>query len=245
MAIYFISDLHLGSNLLPSTKDREAKVVRWLDFISADAEELFLMGDIFDFWFDYGEVVPKGYVRLLGALAKLSDRGVKIHFFTGNHDLWMFDYLSKEIGAKIYHHTETINRQGLDILLGHGDGLGPGDKKYKFIKNILSNKVAQKLFSFIHPDIGLKLMRFASNRSRIAEGSNLVFTPQKERIIHYCEDLLSKENIDVFIFGHRHLAINHLLSNGKSRYFNLGEWWSLFSYIKLDRGEVQLLRFEN
>jgi UDP-2,3-diacylglucosamine hydrolase len=218
--------------------------VRWLNSIQTDCQELFLLGDIFDFWFDYREVVPRGYVRLLGALANLADQGVIIHYFTGNHDMWIFDYLQKEIGLKVYYQPTTIERQGLKIHLGHGDGLGQGDRKYKIIKSILSNKFAQKLFSLLHPDIGLKLMKFASKQSRLAEKDQVMTSPENERLIQYSEQFLSTQKVDLFIFGHRHLAIDYTLSDGCSRYINLGEWWSICSFGKLEKGSFDLKFFE-
>ena len=243
--IYFISDFHLG---VPNDKDsrkREDKIVAWLNSISHDVQILYLMGDVFDYWFEYKEVVPRGYVRLLGKLAELSDAGVEMHYFTGNHDMWVFDYLPKEIGLQI--HRSPIQREynGKKFYLGHGDGLGPGDFGYKFIKKVFANKLSQWLFARVHPNTGIGLMKFFSRRSRIATGASddVYLGDDKEWLMIFSREVLQKEHYDYFIFGHRHMPLDKQLNN-QSRYINLGEWINHFTYAVFDGQQLQLKKFD-
>lgn len=242
--IYFISDFHLG---VPNDKDsrkREDKIVAWLNSISKDAQILYLMGDVFDYWFEYKEVVPRGYVRLLGKLAELSDAGVELHYFTGNHDMWVFDYLPKEIGLQIHRAPIQKEYNGKKFFLGHGDGLGPGDFGYKFIKKVFANKLAQWLFARVHPNTGIGLMKFFSRRSRIATGTSddVYLGDDKEWLMIFSREVLQKEHYDYFIFGHRHMPLDKQLSD-KSRYINLGEWINHFTYAEFDGAELSLKKF--
>jgi UDP-2,3-diacylglucosamine hydrolase len=242
--IYFISDFHLGVPNDTDSRKREDKIVAWLNSISNDVQILYLMGDVFDYWFEYKEVVPRGYVRLLGKLAELSDAGVEMHYFTGNHDMWVFDYLPKEIGLQI--HRAPIQREYNDkkFFLGHGDGLGPGDYGYKFIKKVFANKLAQWLFARIHPNTGIGLMKFFSRRSRIATGTSddVYLGDNKEWLMIYSREVLQKEHYDYFIFGHRHMPLDKALSDN-SRYINLGEWINHFTYAVYDGQELQLEKY--
>lgn len=242
--IYFISDFHLGVPNDTDSRKREDKIVAWLNSIRNDVQILFLMGDVFDYWFEYKEVVPRGYVRLLGKLAELSDAGVEMHYFTGNHDMWVFDYLPKEIGLQI--HRAPIQREynGKKFFLGHGDGLGPGDYGYKFIKKVFANKLAQWLFARIHPNTGIGLMKFFSRRSRIATGTSddVYLGDNKEWLMIYSREVLQKEHYDYFIFGHRHMPLDKALSDN-SRYINLGEWINHFTYAVYDGQELQLEKY--
>ena len=242
--IYFISDFHLG---VPNDKDsrkREDKIVAWLNSISKDVQILYLMGDVFDYWFEYKEVVPRGYVRLLGKLAELSDAGVELHYFTGNHDMWVFDYLPKEIGLQIHRAPIQKEYNGKKFFLGHGDGLGPGDFGYKFIKKVFANKLAQWLFARVHPNTGIGLMKFFSRRSRIATGTSddVYLGDDKEWLMIFSREILQKEHYDYFIFGHRHMPLDKQLSD-KSRYINLGEWINHFTYAEYDGAELSLKKF--
>lgn len=242
--IYFISDFHLGVPNDTDSRKREDKIVAWLNSISNDVEILYLMGDVFDYWFEYKEVVPRGYVRLLGKLAELSDVGVEMHYFTGNHDMWVFDYLPKEIGLQIHRAPIQMEYNGKKFFLGHGDGLGPGDYGYKFIKRVFANKLAQWLFARIHPNTGIGLMKFFSRRSRIATGTSDDFYlgDDKEWLMIYSREVLQTEHYDYFIFGHRHMPLDKALSD-KSRYINLGEWINHFTYAVYDGQELQLKKF--
>jgi UDP-2,3-diacylglucosamine hydrolase len=242
--IYFISDFHLG---VPNDKDsrkREDKIVAWLNSISHDVQILYLMGDVFDYWFEYKEVVPRGYVRLLGKLAELSDAGVEMHYFTGNHDMWVFDYLPKEIGLQIHRNPIQKEYNGKKFFLGHGDGLGPGDFGYKFIKKVFANKLSQWLFARVHPNTGIGLMKFFSRKSRIATGTSddVYLGDDKEWLMIFSREVLQKEHYDYFIFGHRHLPLDKQL-NDQSRYINLGEWINHFTYAVFDGHELLLKKF--
>ena len=242
--LYFASDFHLGSGAYAKYREREARLVRWLDSIKNDAAELFLMGDVFDFWFEYKTVVPKGYIRFLGKLAELSDAGVKLYFFKGNHDMWMFDYFKKELGATIISNELVIERSGKKFYLHHGDGLGPGDTTYKLLKRIFRSKVCQWLFARIHPNLGVGLANYWSSHSRLAnEKREVPKSGQQEWLVTYSRDLLKTEFYDYLIFGHRHLLLDTALTD-KSRYINLGEWVMSFSYAVFDGEDVELLSFE-
>ena len=243
--IYFASDFHLGVPDKESSLIREKKIIRWLNEASKDAEEIWLLGDLFDFWFDYKKVVPRGFVRLLGKMAEISDSGIPITVFTGNHDMWFFDYLQKEIGVTLHREPVTRTWDNKKFMIGHGDGLGPGDKGYKFIKKVFSNKVCQWLFRWIHPDIGIGIANFFSGKSRATTGDydKTYLGDDKEWLAIYCREVLKSEHFDYFIFGHRHLPID--ISVGEhSRYINLGEWINYFTYAVFDGRELKLLTFE-
>ena len=168
--IYFASDFHLGVPDYKKSLEREKIIVAWLDMIKTDAKELYLLGDVFDFWFEYKTVVPRGYVRLLGKLAELSDSGIQIYYFTGNHDMWTFDYLEKELNVTIYRKPIEKTYSSKSFYIGHGDGLGPGDHGYKFIKKVFSNKFSQWLFARLHPNAGIGIAEYFSKKSRVATG---------------------------------------------------------------------------
>jgi len=242
---YFASDLHLGAPDYESSLEREKAFVQWLDKISVDASDLYLLGDIFDMWFDYKRVVPRGYVRLLGKLAQLSDNGMQIHYFIGNHDMWVFDYFEKELNAKIYREPQEIKLGAKTLLVGHGDGLGSGDASYKFIKRIFAGKFNQWLFARLHPNFGLWLASFLSRRSRIANGDydEQFQGEDKEMLIQYCKQKLNEKHYDYFIFGHRHLKMKIKLSDN-STYINLGEWVKNKPYAVFDGEGLRLLEFE-
>lgn len=242
--VYFLSDFHLGVPDEASSKEREQHICHFLDTFGPGAEEIFLVGDIFDMWFEYRTVVPKGYIRLLSTLLRLRDAGVKITAFTGNHDMWMFGYFEKELGIPV--HRTAIEREwnGRKFLIGHGDGLGPGDHGYKLIKKVFANKVCQWLFGWIHPDIGLPLANFWSRRSRIATGSteNKYLGDDKEYLTRYCHEVLKTKHFDYFIFGHRHLPLTVPVGNS-SQYINLGDWVQYFTFAVFDGEHCELKSF--
>ncbi len=242
--IYFASDIHLGALGYQSSRDREARIVRWLDSIKHDAHELFLVGDVFDFWFEYKTVVPRGYIRFLGKLAELVDSGVKLYLFKGNHDMWMFDYFVKELNATIISDELILDRQGKKLYLHHGDGLGPGDKKYKVLKKVFRSPVCQWLFERLHPNLGVGIANRWSQHSRLA---NATGQDQKlfenEWLVSFARDVLKTANYDYFIFGHRHIPMVIELSS-TSKYVNLGEWIFSNSYAVMENGTVQLCYFE-
>lgn len=243
--IYFASDFHLGVPDHASSIQREKKICLWLESIREKASEIYLVGDIFDFWFEYKDVVPKGYVRLLGKLAELSDQGIKINFFKGNHDMWTFGYWEQELNAKVVSNELAIERNGIKIFLHHGDGLGPGDRTYKLIKKIFRNPLCIKLFGFLHPRIGIGLAKYLSGKSRISNGHNdkVYLGDDKEFIPAFCKQKLNEEHFNYFICGHRHYPITLKLSEN-STYINLGEWINDFTYAEFDGTKIELKKFD-
>src|SRR5688572_19173129 len=220
--IYFISDFHLGAPDKNKSLEREKRIVRWLEMARKDASEIYLLGDVFDFWFEYKHAVPRGYVRLLGKLAELNDQGIKLHYFTGNHDMWIFDYLPSEIGVTVYREPITRTIGNFKFYIGHGDGLGPGDHGYKFIKKVFANKACQWLFARLHPNFGIPLALYFSRKSRVATGTTdeKFLGEENEWLVVYSKELVKKEHYDFLIFGHRHLPLD-IPVEGKSRYINL------------------------
>jgi len=241
--IYFASDLHLGVPNREKSLVREKLFVQWLDEIKNDAEAIYLVGDIFDFWFEYKKAVPKGYVRLLGKLAEISDSGIPIHIFTGNHDMWLFDYLEDEINAHIYREPIEISMKGKRFFISHGDGLGPGDNGYKLIKKIFKNKLCQWLFERIHPNLGISIAQYWSKKSRIANGEkDESYYGEKEWLTQFCKEKMKTIEVDYFIFGHRHLPLEVDLGNN-TIYINLGEWVNYNSYAVFDGKRLELKRY--
>lgn len=239
--IYFISDFHLGAPDHAQSLVREKKIVQFLDRIEPELGQLFIVGDLFDFWYEYKTVVPKGYVRLLGKLASLTDKGIPVHFFVGNHDMWVDGYFEQELNIPVYYEEKRFEFNGKQFLIGHGDGLGPGDHGYKFIKKVFRNKLCQRLFGALHPSWGIGLANYMSRKSRAATGqSDEVFLGEdKEWLIQYCKEVLQKESFDYFVFGHRHLPIDFKL-NEQSRYVNLGDWLRYDSYAVFDGTTLRL-----
>lgn len=244
-SIYFASDFHLGAPDYKSSRARENLIVSWLDEISETAEEIFLVGDLFDFWFEYKKVVPKGFVRLQGKIAELADRGIKVTVFTGNHDMWMFDYLPNELGVELQRKPIRRDFGGRSFLIGHGDGLGPGDRSYKFLKKVFANPLLQWLFARLHPNFGIRIANFWSRRSReVNRGEEEQFKgEEKEWLAIYCKEYLKKEQIDYFIFGHRHLPLDIKVGE-HSRYVNLGEWMNHNTYAVFDGNELSLKTYQ-
>ncbi len=243
--VYFVSDFHLGSPTYGHSRQREIAICAWLDSIKSQAKTIYFLGDTFDFWFEYKSVIPKGFVRFLGKLAELHDLGIELNMFVGNHDLWIANYLTEECGVNVFRNPQTITVGNNRIHIHHGDGLGPGDKKYKFLKKVFTNGVAQFLFKWIHPDMGVSLASYFSRKSRSAEQpSDRIFKgTENEYLVQYAESVLRNEAIDFFIFGHRHLALDITLSNGVSRYINLGEWFVGRRYVVVDQGGVRVMEF--
>lgn len=242
--IYFASDFHLGIPNHASSLEREKRICEWLDSIKQDAAYVFLVGDLFDAWLEFKHVVPKGFVRFLGKLAELSDAGIQIEAFTGNHDLWMRGYFQEELNIPVHHEAIRRSFNGKNFYIAHGDGLGPGDYGYKILKGILRNPFCQWLYRRIHPDTGLGMASYFSRLGPKHESAipDTFKGPEKEFLVQYCQDVLQNEPIDYFIFGHRHLAIEYLLNNEKSYYINLGDWLKFDSYAVFD-GEVCRLAY--
>ena len=243
---YFASDLHLGVDARLPSAARERLFVRWLDEVVApDADVLYLLGDVFEFWFEYRRVVPRGFVRLLGKLAELRDGGLRVEYFTGNHDLWMGDYFPRELGIPLHRRPRVETLDGHRLLVGHGDGLGPGDRGYKRMKRVFRNPAAQWAYARLHPNFAIGLAERVSGMSRSHTGTaeDAFFGPEEEWLAQYSERKLAADPaIDYFVFGHRHLPIDLTLSNGRSRYVNLGDWLNYQSYARWD-GEVLHLGF--
>jgi len=239
--IYFASDFHLGAPDYESSLVREKKIVSWLEHIENSASEIFLVGDIFDFWFEYKRAVPRGFVRLLGKLADLTDKGIPVHVFTGNHDMWIFDYLPKETGVTLYREPIERDFFGKSYFIGHGDGLGPGDKGYKFLKKVFANKFCQWCFARLHPNFGIWLADKSSKTSRAkSKGEDEKFLGEdREWLIQFCRSELKKKHHDYFVFGHRHLPLEFELSEN-SVYYNLGEWINYRTYLEIGSDSVEL-----
>jgi UDP-2,3-diacylglucosamine hydrolase len=229
--IYFASDQHLGAPTPEASLPREKKFVAWLDAIKEDAGTVFLLGDLFDFWFEYKTVVPKGFVRVLGKLAELKDAGIDIYFFVGNHDLWMRDYFQKELNIPVFHEPQEFDINGKLFLIGHGDGLGPGDYGYKRMKKVFTFPFFKWLFRWLHPDIGVKLGHYFSVKNKLISGDEdaQFLGEENEWLALYCRKKLTEKHYDFFIFGHRHLPLEIEL-NSSSTYINLGDWIQYFTY---------------
>ncbi len=243
--IYFISDAHLGLPPEEKSRAREKLLVEWLDFIKDKAYSIYLLGDIFDYWFEYRKAVPRGFVRFLGKLAELSDLGIEINYFTGNHDIWIFNYLPEETGLKVFRKPVIKELNGKKFYLAHGDGLGPGDFSYKLLKKIFTSKVLQWMYAKIHPNLSISFAHNWSRRSRLAKGS---YTPFKgiedEQLIKHAYDVLKNEHIDYFIFGHRHIPID-LMLNQSSRVIYTGDWFVNFTYVVFNSEGLKLVYYPN
>jgi UDP-2,3-diacylglucosamine hydrolase len=242
--LYFASDFHLGAGGYASSREREDRIIRWLDMIKDDVAELFLMGDVFDFWFEYKTVVPKGYIRFLGKLSQLTDAGVKLYLFKGNHDMWMFDYFVWELGATIITNELVIERGGKKFYLHHGDGLGPGDRFYKFLKKFFRSGICQWLFARLHPNLGVGIANAWSQQSRISGAKDFEkMQYQQEWLEVYSLEVLKTRHFDYFVFGHRHMPLDINLPNN-SRYVNLGEWVNYNTYAVFNGERLALKWFE-
>ena len=239
--IYFVSDQHFGAPTSEKSKIREQKFVQWLDVIKHDASELFLLGDLFDFWFEYKHAVPKGFIRVLGKLAELSDSGIKIHFFVGNHDLWMNDYFKTELNIDTYYQPKEFTLFNKTFLIGHGDGLGPGDKGYKRMKKVFTNSFSKWLYRWLHPDIGIKLAQYLSVKNKLISGEEDIkfLGEENEWLVQYCKLKLTQKHYDYFLFGHRHLPMEINLTPN-SKYINTGDWIVHYTYAIFDGDEMVL-----
>lgn len=243
--IYFVSDVHLGAPAFKNNRERELRFARWLDTIKKDVEELYLMGDIFDFWFEYKKVVPRGFTRILGRIADIADSGIPVYFFPGNHDLWVFDYLPTELGVTVYRKEIVKELKGKKFLLAHGDGLDASDKGYNRLKKIFTSKTAQWWFSRLHPNFAMYIAHKWSASSRISK-MDLVeyFDTNTDGIYKFAENFVKEEPVDYCIFGHRHVMVDEKI-NEKTRFINLGDWIKSFSYGVFDGENFELKSFKD
>lgn len=243
--IYFLSDFHLGVPTPEESLVRERLIVQFLSEIKDKASEIFIVGDMFDFWYEYKYVVPRGYTRLLGKLAELSDAGIKLHFFVGNHDMWMTNYFQQELSMAVYYEPQDFEWNGKLFHVAHGDGLGPGDTGYKRLKKIFRNPFCQWAFGVLPPRFGMGLANYMSRRSRAKTGTieDAFLGEGKEWLVQYSRKKLEEKNYNFFVFGHRHLPIDFRLTP-ESRYINLGEWINFFTYAVFDGQDMRLLSYE-
>ena len=243
--VYFSSDNHLGAPTQELSKPREQKFLRWLEMVKADAAAIFLLGDLFDFWFEYKTVVPKYQVRVLGKLAEIADSGIPIYFFVGNHDLWMFGYFEEELSIPVYHKPQVFEFNDKKFFIGHGDGLGPQDKGYKRMKKVLTNRFFQWCFRWMHPDIGVGIARYMSVKNKLISGEKdaKFLGEENEWLAQYAKKKLEKDHYDYFVFGHRHLPMQIKVGEN-STYFNLGDWISHYTYGVFEDTGFRLETFE-
>lgn len=239
--IYFASDNHLGAPTNEDSLPREKKFVTWLDDVKKDAAAIFLLGDLFDFWFEYKTVVPKGFTRTLGKLAEISDAGIPIYYFVGNHDLWMSDYFNKELNIPVFHRPQEFTLNNKTFFIGHGDGLGPGDKGYKRMKKVFTNPFFKWLFRWLHPDIGVRLAQYLSVKNKLISGEEdaQFLGEDNEWLALYSKKKLAEKHRDYFVFGHRHLPLEIQL-NKTSKYINLGDWITHYTYGVFDGETFEL-----
>ena len=244
--VYFASDNHLGAPTAEKSRKREKQFVAWLDSVKKDAAAIYIMGDLFDVWIEYRRVVPKGFVRVLGKLAELTDSGIPIYFFVGNHDMWMKGYFEEELGIPVYYEPQEITLNNKKLFIGHGDGLGPGDKGYKRLKKVFSNKLMQFLFRWIHPDLGLRFAQYLSLKNRLISGDEdkKYDGPDSEWLVHYCRKKLETRDLDYFVFGHRHMPLDIELPKN-ARYINLGDWIEYNTYAVFDGDKLTLTTWDD
>lgn len=242
--VYFSSDNHLGAPTAGESLPRERIFVRWLDTVKEDAAAIFLLGDLFDFWFEYKQVVPKGFVRVLGKLAEIRDSGIPIYFFVGNHDLWMNGYFEKELNIPVYHKSREFTIENKKFLIGHGDGLGPNDKGFKRMKKVFTNPFFKWLFKWLHPDIGVAVAKHLSVKNKLISGEEdkEFLGEENEWLAQYAKRKLETKHYDYFIFGHRHFPME-IKVGPESTYFNLGDWITHFTYGAFDGERFELKEF--
>lgn len=242
--VYFSSDNHLGAPTPEASKPREKKFVAWLDEIKDDAAAIFLLGDLFDFWFEYKTVVPKGFTRTLGKLAEITDSGIPVYFFVGNHDLWMKDYFKTELNIPVFHKSQEFTFNNKSFFIGHGDGLGPKDKGYKRMKKVFTNPFFKWLFRWMHPDIGLRIGQYMSVKNKMISGDDdaTFLGEDNEWLAQYAKRKLKDKHRDYFVFGHRHLPLEIQL-NETSKYINLGDWIQYYTYGVFDGTTFELKKY--
>ncbi len=243
--IYFASDFHLGTPNERESFDREQKLIRWFDYVKKDAQIIFLVGDVYDFWFEYKYTIPKGFIRFQGKLAELADSGIKFYFFPGNHDLWMFDYYEKELGATVSRKPIQFDISGKKFYIVHGDGRGPGDFMYKMIMKVFENRFFQWVFSIAPSGLSFWIATTWSRGSRAANHKkDENFLGDNEWLWQYAKETEKKEHHDFYIFGHRHMVLDLEVSKN-SRYINLGDWLGYYTYAYFDGVAFVFTKYEN
>jgi len=241
---YFVSDVHLGAPAMNNNPEREARFVQWLEMAAKDAKTIYLLGDIFDFWYEYRKVAPRGFVRTLGKIAELTDRGIRVCFFTGNHDLWVTDYLPTEIGVELYREPVIHQIDGKNFYLAHGDGLNPEEKGYLALKKLFTSRTAQFLFTSLHPNLAFWFGHQWAKRSRLAKGIEPEISkgPEFETNVRFARNFCKSQAIDFFVLGHRHILMDEEIGAG-SRMIMLGEWFNHYSYAVYDGQIMELKRY--
>lgn len=245
-SIYFISDLHLGTTYDGNSRQRERLVVDFLESIADDAEQLFMVGDILDYWYEYRTVVPRGYVRFFGALASLADKGVKITWFIGNHDIWLFDYVRDEIGVEVIDGQLVTELYGKRFLITHGDGVGKLPRGFRFIRSMFRNRVCQKLYAAIHPRWTVPFAHRWSSHSRLNDKSLPQFDIDADYLAVFArqwEEAHPQQPVDYFVFGHRHIVVNENLPGFDARIIILGDWLTHFSYGVFDGDTFRIVNY--
>ena len=242
--IYFASDTHFGSRTFDDPLENERRFVRWLDSIKHDAAAVYLVGDMIDFWYEFKYVVPKGFTRFLGKLGELTDSGIEVHWFIGNHDIWIFDYIGKETGAIIHREPLCCNLLGKSFYIAHGDGLGDNSLGFKFIRSIFHNKILQKMFTWIHPRWTIPFgLNWSKHSRKTGDDYAGYLGEEKEHLVLYAKEFLQKNQADFLVFGHRHIMLDLMLAQ-RSRIIILGDWIKYFSYAVFDGEYMWLDQFE-
>lgn len=244
--VFFASDFHLGIDAAISTRDRELIIVSWLSEIEDEASGIYLLGDIFDHWFDYKEVVPKGFTLLLGKLKYLRLKGIPVYFFTGNHDMWVFDYFEKELDIPTYRSAVIREISGKCFYLAHGFGLNNAGISERLMKKMFSSPFFQWLYARIHPNTGIAIMKYFSRLSRNSHSVHEQdFNPETDKMLAFAEDVIKKNNkIDYFVFGHRHVPIKMKMSNAGTEFINIGDWLTHFTYGVFDGTDLKIERYD-
>lgn len=241
--VYFASDFHLGASTYEESRERERNIIKWLEQIKNNASAIFLVGDVFDFWFEYKQVIPKGFIRFQGKLAELIDAGIPIFWFAGNHDVWYADYFTQELNIEIITKPVDLTIGGSTFFIGHGDGLDKSVIKSKIVKCFFGSALSRWGFKWLHPDLGIVIAKLWSKNSR---KKNLVkdkeFHGEEEKLFQFCQQMEKNNHHDYYVFGDRHMALE-MEVNENATYFNLGEWFETKSYLQFDGETATLLRF--
>ena len=244
--VYFISDAHLGSWAIDHKRMQERRLVRFLDDIKDKAQAVYMLGDMFDYWYEYKYVVPKGYTRFLGKVSELTDRGVEVHYFIGNHDIWMFGYLERECGVILHKEPMTVEIMGKEFFLAHGDGLGDPDRMFRFLRKIFHSRVCQFLFSLLPTrwsmHLGLSWAKKSMEDHRLAGVDKYLGEDKEYQVIYAKEYLKSHPDINYFIFGHRHIELDLMLTR-TCRLLIIGDWISQYTYAVFDGKQLTMSNY--